>query len=76
MSLAETMSCSVGAFNAAYHTKIGVYHHEMGIKKGGTGFDDVFCYAPVAAVVELCSAVLGRDYAQSAKDSGRQKKVL
>ena len=43
---------------------------------GGTGFDDVFCYAPVAAVVELCSAVLGRDYAQSAKDSGRQKKVL
>lgn len=28
---------------------------------GGTGFDDVFCYAPVAAVVELCSAVLGRD---------------
>ena len=29
------MSCSVGAFNAAYHTKIGVYHHEMGIKKGG-----------------------------------------
>ena len=116
------MSCSVGAFNAAYHTKMGVYHHEMGIKKGGklvimagaealfppaevkekggidlhfvntgkmensaaelremtggTGFDDVFCYAPVAAVVELCSAVLGRDYAQSAKDSGRQKKVL
>ena len=68
------MSCSVGAFNAAYHTKIGVYHHEMGIKKGGTGFDDVFCYAPVAAVVELCSAVLGRDYAQSAKDSGWQKR--
>lgn len=68
------MSCSVGAFNAAYHTKIGVYHHEMGIKKGGTGFDDVFCYAPVAAVVELCSAVLGRDYAQFAKDSGRQKR--
>ena len=28
---------------------------------GGTGFDDVFCYAPVAVVVELCSAVLGRD---------------
>nr|WP_270384026.1 MULTISPECIES: hypothetical protein [unclassified Butyricicoccus] len=48
----------------------------MGIKKGGTGFDDVFCYAPVAAVVELCSAVLGRDYAQSVKASGRQKKVL
>ena len=62
------MSCSVGAFNAA--------HREMGIEKGGTGFDDVFCYAPVAAVVELCSAVLGRDYAQSVKASGRQKKVL
>lgn len=29
------MSCSIGAFNAAYHTKMGVYHHEMGIKKGG-----------------------------------------
>lgn len=28
---------------------------------GGTGFDDVFCYAPVAPVVELSSAVLGRD---------------
>ena len=28
---------------------------------GGTGFDDVFCYAPVAQVVELSSAVLGRD---------------
>ena len=75
-SLAEPISCSIGAFNAAYHTKMGVYHHEMGIKKGGTGFDDVFCYAPVAAVVELCSAVLGRDYAQSVKASGRQKKVL
>ena len=140
-SLAEPMSCSIGAFNAAYHTKMGVYHHEMGIKQGGklaimagagpmglgaltyalhrdvrpsmvvvtdvnedrlaraealfppaevkekdgidlhfvntgkmenpaaelremtggTGFDDVFCYAPVAVVVELCSAVLGRD---------------
>ena len=34
-SLAEPMSCSIGAFNAAYHTKMGVYHHEMGIKKGG-----------------------------------------
>lgn len=139
-SLAEPMSCSIGAFNAAYHTKMGVYTHEMGIKKGGklaimagagpmglgaltyalhrdirpsmivvtdvnqerldraahlfpiedakkdgidlhfvntgkledpvaylremtggTGFDDVFCYAPVAAVVEQSSSVLGRD---------------
>ena len=140
-SLAEPMSCSIGAFNAAYHTKMGVYHHDMRIKKGGklailagagpmglgaltyalhrdvrpgmvvvtdinedrlaraeslfppkevkekdgidlyfvntanmvdpaaelreltggTGFDDVFCYAPIAPVVELSSAVLGRD---------------
>lgn len=139
-SLAEPMSCSIGAFHANYHTQMGVYHHEMGIKQGGklailagagpmglgaltyalhrdvrpsmivvtdiaqdrldraqhlfpveeakadgielhfintakmedaaaqllevtggTGFDDVFCYAPVAAVVELASAVLGRD---------------
>lgn len=139
-SLAEPMSCSIGAFNAAYHTKMGVYTHEMGIKKGGklaimagagpmglgaltyalhrdirpsmivvtdvnqerldraahlfpiedakkdgidlhfvntgkledpvaylremtggTGFDDVFCYAPVAAVIEQSSSVLGRD---------------
>ena len=28
---------------------------------GGDGFDDVFCYAPIASVVELSSAVLGRD---------------
>ncbi len=139
-SLAEPMSCSIGAFNAAYHTQMGVYTHEMGIKKdgklailagagpmglgaltyalhrdirpsmivvtdinqerldraqqlfpvedaakdgialhfvntagmedaaaelialsGGTGFDDVLCYAPVASVVTLSSAVLGRD---------------
>lgn len=140
-SLAEPMSCSIGALNAAYHTKMGVYHHEMGIREngkmaimagagpmglgaltyalhrdirpsmvvvtdlnqerldraaelfppkeikedtgidlyfvntgktddpvkallditGGTGFDDVLCYAPVAQVVEQSSAVLGRD---------------
>ena len=139
-SLAEPMSCSIGAFNAAYHTQMGVYTHEMGIKKdgklaimagagpmglgaltyalhrdihpsllvvtdlnqerldraaslfppkewaekgielhfvntgkledpvaellkisGGTGYDDVLCYAPVAAVVTQSSAILGRD---------------
>ena len=139
-SLAEPMSCSIGAFNACFHTRMGVYEHEMGIRKGGklallaaagpmglgaltyalhrdvrpslvvvtdinaerlaraaqlfpveeaakdgielhfvntadmadpaaelraltggTGFDDVFCYAPVAQVVELSSDVLGRD---------------
>lgn len=139
-SLAEPMSCSIGAFNAAYHTHMGVYTHDMGIKEngklaimagagpmglgaltyalhrdvrpsmivvtdidqerldraevlfppaeaakdgislhfintskmedpvaelihisGGTGFDDVLCYAPVAAVVKQSSDILGRD---------------
>lgn len=34
-SLAEPMSCSIGAFHAAYHTKMGVYSHHMGIREGG-----------------------------------------
>lgn len=34
-SLAEPMSCSIGAFNAAYHTQMGVYTHQMGIREGG-----------------------------------------
>lgn len=34
-SLAEPMSCSIGAFNAMFHTKMGVYAHEMGIRAGG-----------------------------------------
>ena len=34
-SLAEPMSCIVGAFHANYHTKPGSYVHEMGIKEGG-----------------------------------------
>ncbi len=34
-SLAEPMSCSIGAFHAAYHTRMGDYHHIMGIKEGG-----------------------------------------
>ena len=29
------MSCIIGAFHASYHTKTGVYIHEMGIKEGG-----------------------------------------
>ncbi len=140
-SLAEPMSCSIGAFHAAYHTQMGVYTHEMGIREGGklaivagagpmglgaltyalhcdrrpglvvvadinqerldraaslfppdqiraetgielvfanngamddpvaglrqisggTGFDDVLCYAPVAQVVTLSADILGRD---------------
>ncbi|OJF94611.1 zinc-binding dehydrogenase [Alkalibacterium sp. 20] len=34
-SLAEPMSCIIGAFNANYHTTPYVYKHEMGVKKGG-----------------------------------------
>lgn len=143
-SLAEPLSCSIGALNAAYHTQMGVYTHQMGIREGGNmaivagagpmglgcltyaihrqrkpgmlviadinqdrldraeslfppakvkeetgvelhfvnnakfgdldaqiegiraltggkGFDDVLCYAPVASVVTLSDALLGRD---------------
>ncbi len=35
-SLSEPVSCVVGAFHASYHTKNGVYKHDMGIKEGGT----------------------------------------
>ena len=35
-SLAEPMSCIVGAFHANYHTKAGSYVHEMGIREGGS----------------------------------------
>lgn len=34
-SLAEPMSCIIGAFHANYHTKPGKYEHSMGIIKGG-----------------------------------------
>lgn len=34
-SLAEPMSCIVGAFNASYHTTQGSYVHKMGIAEGG-----------------------------------------
>ena len=34
-SLAEPMSCIIGAFNASYHTEKGKYTHKMGVKKGG-----------------------------------------
>lgn len=137
-SLAEPMSCIIGAFHASYHTLMSVYNHEMGIKEGGklallagagsmglgaiayalccdrrpgtivvtdvnearleraralftkqaedagirleivntadmgdpaqylrdivggTGYDDVFVFAPIASVVELASGILGR----------------
>ena len=34
-SVAEPMSCIVGTFHAMYHTKNGVYVHDMGIVEGG-----------------------------------------
>lgn len=139
-SLAEPMSCIIGAFHANYHTEMGKYEHKMGIVEGGktailagagpmglgaidyalhcdrrpgmlvvtdvdddrlsraeklfspedarkdaielifvntknitdpvqylinltggTGFDDVFAFAPVRAVVEQGNQILGRD---------------
>lgn len=34
-SLAEPMSCIIGAFHASYHTEQGKYIHKMGILEGG-----------------------------------------
>lgn len=34
-SLAEPMSCIIGAFHASYHTTMGSYDHHMGIVAGG-----------------------------------------
>lgn len=34
-SLAEPISCIIGAFNASYHTEKGSYIHKMGVKSGG-----------------------------------------
>ncbi len=34
-SLAEPLSCVIGTFHAMYHTKLGVYKHDMGIVEGG-----------------------------------------
>ena len=35
-SLAEPMSCIIGAFHAIYHTTSYVYEHQMGLKDGGS----------------------------------------
>ncbi len=35
-SLAEPMSCIIGAYHASYHTTPYVYEHDMGIKEGGS----------------------------------------
>lgn len=35
-SLAEPMSCIIGAFHATYHTENYVYEHQMGLKDGGS----------------------------------------
>ncbi|WP_291636553.1 zinc-binding dehydrogenase [Clostridium sp.] len=34
-SLAEPMSCIIGAYHASYHTIVGKYEHNMGIVEGG-----------------------------------------
>ena len=34
-SLAEPMSCIIGAFHASYHTRPLVWEHQMGIRRGG-----------------------------------------
>lgn len=34
-SLSEPMSCIVGGYHANYHTKPGVYSHDMGVVEGG-----------------------------------------
>ncbi|HPR73024.1 MAG TPA: zinc-binding dehydrogenase [Bacteroidales bacterium] len=34
-SLSEPMSCIIGAFNASYHTRPGIYKHIMGIRPRG-----------------------------------------
>jgi threonine dehydrogenase-like Zn-dependent dehydrogenase len=34
-SLAEPMSCIIGAYHASYHTVVGKYEHKMGIVEGG-----------------------------------------
>ena len=138
-SLAEPMSCIIGAFHANFHTKMGSYEHAMGIVEngklaliaaagpmglgaidyalhcdrrpkfivvtdvnearlkrakqifsqqaidakielrfvntadsknpaddliklsGGTGYDDVFAFAPIKPVVEQADQILGRD---------------
>jgi threonine dehydrogenase-like Zn-dependent dehydrogenase len=35
-SLAEPISCIIGAYHAQYHTRAGSYLHEMGITEGGS----------------------------------------
>lgn len=35
-SVAEPLSCIVGTYHAMYHTRMGSYEHEMGIKEGGS----------------------------------------
>ncbi len=34
-SLAEPMSCIIGAYKASYHTTQYIYEHQMGIRRGG-----------------------------------------
>ena len=60
-SLAEPMSCIIGTFHAMYHTKPGCDTNYLRELSGGTGYDDVICFAPVKPVVEQASDILGFD---------------
>ena len=60
-SLAEPMSCIIGTFHAMYHTKPGCDTNYLRELSGGTGYDDVICFAPVRPVVEQAGDILGFD---------------
>ena len=58
-SLAEPMSCIVGGYHANYHTKPGVYVHDMGIVEGGTCAILAGALTHVAATVDPQVFVIG-----------------
>ncbi|MGN1346766.1 MAG: zinc-binding dehydrogenase [Eubacteriales bacterium] len=63
-SLAEPMSCIVGGYHANYHTKPGVYVHDMGVTEGG-------CMAILAG-----AGPMGLGCADYAIHGGRAPKLL
>ncbi len=63
-SLAEPMSCIVGGYHANYHTRPGVYIHDMGVVEGG-------CMAILAG-----AGPMGLGCADYAVHGGRAPKLL
>lgn len=63
-SLAEPMSCIVGGYHANYHTRPGVYVHDMGVVEGG-------CMAILAG-----AGPMGLGCADYAVHGGRAPKLL